>query len=158
MNRRLYRSTDDRILAGVAGGMAATYDIDPALIRVGWVLLTIATGGVFLVVYIVMAFVVPLGPVGAVSAQAAPGPGQTPTPSTQGPPTPPPWQRRRPNRDRRSDATGAVVIGLLLILAGGYFLVRQFLPQLNLGLLWPVAVIALGGLLIFGAFLGRRDS
>jgi len=47
MNRRLYRSPDDRILAGVAGEMAETYDFDPALVRVGWALLILVTGGAF---------------------------------------------------------------------------------------------------------------
>ncbi|HUG47428.1 MAG TPA: PspC domain-containing protein [Candidatus Limnocylindria bacterium] len=50
MNRRLYRSPDDRVLAGVAGGMAETYDFDPALVRMGWALLILFTGGVFLIV------------------------------------------------------------------------------------------------------------
>src|SRR6187551_4122818 len=62
MNTRLYRSPDDRVLAGVAGGMAQAYDLDPALVRIGWALLIVATGGLFLLVYIVMAIVVPLRP------------------------------------------------------------------------------------------------
>ena len=64
MNSRLYRSPDDRVLAGVAGGMAETYGLDPALVRVGWALLILFTGGVFLVLYVIMALVVPLRPTG----------------------------------------------------------------------------------------------
>jgi phage shock protein C len=56
---RLYRSRDDRMLAGVAGGLAELWDADPALIRIVWALLVIFTGGVALLVYIVMAIVVP---------------------------------------------------------------------------------------------------
>lgn len=58
---RLYKSRDDRLLFGVAGGLAEYFDIDPVLVRVGWVLLAIATGGIGLVVYIVMAIVTPDG-------------------------------------------------------------------------------------------------
>ena len=36
--RRLYRSADDRILAGVAGGLAAYFDVDPVIVRVIWFL------------------------------------------------------------------------------------------------------------------------
>ena len=58
---RLYKSRDDRFLFGVAGGLAEYFDIDPVLVRVGWVLLTIATGGIGLLVYIVLAIVTPNG-------------------------------------------------------------------------------------------------
>ena len=59
MNERLYRSQHDRMLAGVAGGLAEMWDADPSLIRIVWALLAILTGGLALIVYIVMAIVVP---------------------------------------------------------------------------------------------------
>jgi phage shock protein C len=62
MNDRLYRSRSDRMLAGVAGGLSEHFDLDPSIVRVGWALLALLTGGVFLVIYIVMAIVVPEDP------------------------------------------------------------------------------------------------
>lgn len=62
MSERLYRSRDDRMLAGVAGGLAEMWDADPSLVRILWALLVLLTGGVALVVYIVMAIVVPEDP------------------------------------------------------------------------------------------------
>jgi phage shock protein C len=59
VNDRLYRSRSDRMLAGVAGGLAEMWDADPSLVRIVWALLVIFTGGVALLVYIVMAVVVP---------------------------------------------------------------------------------------------------
>ena len=59
MNEHLYRSRDDRMLAGVAGGLAEIWDADPSLIRIVWALLIVLTGGIALLVYIVMAIVVP---------------------------------------------------------------------------------------------------
>lgn len=59
MNERLYRSRSDRMIAGVAGGLAEMWDADPSLIRIVWALLIVLTGGIALVVYIVMAIVVP---------------------------------------------------------------------------------------------------
>ena len=59
MNDRLYRSRSDRMLAGVAGGLAEMWDADPSLVRIIWAMLVILTGGIALVVYIVMAIIVP---------------------------------------------------------------------------------------------------
>ncbi|HVQ22654.1 MAG TPA: PspC domain-containing protein [Candidatus Saccharimonadia bacterium] len=59
MDDRLYRSRSDRMIAGVAGGLAEHYDLDPSLVRIGWALLILFTGGLFLLLYIVMVIVVP---------------------------------------------------------------------------------------------------
>src|SRR5437868_3622470 len=75
---RLYRSERDRMLGGVAGGLAEYFDLDPALVRVAWAVLIIGSGGLFLLLYIVMWFVVPEAPPGYVSrspwSSAAPQP------------------------------------------------------------------------------------
>lgn len=55
---RLYRVTDDAMIAGVCNGIAAYFNIDPTLVRLGFVLLTVF-GGSGLIVYIIMAIVVP---------------------------------------------------------------------------------------------------
>jgi phage shock protein C len=152
MNRRLYRSPDDRMLAGVAGGMAETYDMDPALVRVVWTLLIIFTGGVFLILYVVMALVVPLRPD---DEPLATGDGET-TMVGSAPAMPAAETRRARRRERREgDNTGPLILGALLIIVGGLFLARQYI-NIDIGQLWPVAIIALGVLLIFSAF-GRRE-
>jgi phage shock protein PspC (stress-responsive transcriptional regulator) len=71
---RLYRSRTDRVIAGVAGGLAAWLRIDPSIVRVGWVVLAVLSGGIFLLVYIVMMIVVPLAPEGWMPS-AGPPPG-----------------------------------------------------------------------------------
>ena len=53
-------SREDRFLFGVAGGFAEFFDVDPFLIRVGWVLLTIATAGVAALMYVVLASIIPI--------------------------------------------------------------------------------------------------
>lgn len=158
MNNRLYRSPDDRVLAGVAGGMAEAYDLDPALVRLGWALLIVFTGGVFLLIYIIMALVVPLRPVGWSAMSAGP----TPDPLNAGPefnpvstgPTPTPAWATQPVRHRR-EGGGALVIGLVLVLVGAYLLARQFFPLFDLGRFWPLILVLLGVVLIATAF-GRR--
>ena len=44
MNDRLYRSRTDRMLAGVAGGLAEMWDADPSLVRIVWALLRVDWG------------------------------------------------------------------------------------------------------------------
>lgn len=170
MNQRLYRSPDDRILAGVAGGMAETYDLDPALVRVGWALLILASGGIFLIPYIIMALAVPLRPSNVPPPWASPGTSATPpgtagsaasdTPSTA-PPTPAagpsdyaPWHYQRYQRRHRSETSGALLVGIILIGAGAFFLLREYVPSIDTNLLWPLLAIGLGVLFIVAA-LGR---
>ncbi len=62
--RRLYRSHADRQLTGLSGGIAAYLDADPTVIRVAWVLATLATFPVAPLAYAIMAALVPSEPVG----------------------------------------------------------------------------------------------
>ena len=61
MEKRLYRSRNTRILAGVCGGLAEYFNVDPTLVRVGAVLLSMA-GGPGLILYIILALVIPEAP------------------------------------------------------------------------------------------------
>ena len=84
MNGRLYRSNTDRVFAGLCGGLADHFDLEPGLVRLGWVVLDVFSGIVpLLLVYIVMAIVVPEEP--PVGAQA---PWASPTALPWGPGTP----------------------------------------------------------------------
>jgi phage shock protein C len=58
MEKRLYRSSKDRVLWGVCGGLGKYFNIDPVIVRVIFVL-TIFFGGLGIVAYIVMAIIVP---------------------------------------------------------------------------------------------------
>jgi phage shock protein PspC (stress-responsive transcriptional regulator) len=59
MNKRLTRSTNDRYIGGVSGGLGAYFDIDPTLVRVGWIVSTLITGGAAILGYVAMMAVVP---------------------------------------------------------------------------------------------------
>lgn len=163
MDDRLYRSRNDRMLAGVAGGLADMWDADPSLVRIIWALLVVFTGGLALVVYIVMAIVVPEEPIGR-----APAFGGDTTPSGSG------WMppgsaaaadpaamadqleaRRRARAERRAQRSGppgGLIAGLVLIAIGGFFLARQFLPQLDFDWFWPVILIVIGVLVLVSSF------
>jgi phage shock protein C len=203
VTERLYRHPTDRAIAGVAGGLAVWLDIDPSLVRIAWVLLGIFSGGIFVLVYIVMMIVVPLPPAGWVPRPRTGTPGQgwqpgtggwappggpppgwgataAPTPDWDTPPAAPPagfttaspgasdttggWTPQDPsggsptpsvNQPRAGNA--GIVAGVILIGLGVWFLVGQFV-DVNWELLWPVAIMILGGALIAGAVLRGRRS
>ena len=165
MAERLYRSRDDRMLAGVAAGLAETLDADPSLVRIAWAILAIFTGGIAVVVYIVMAIVVPEAQAGTpVATPAAAGwSGAAPT-GTPPPPSDVASDRdarraaRRARRGDRDTARGGLVIGLILIVVGGFFLIREFVPWFDWHLWWPIGLIGLGGLLLVVALLPGRSS
>ena len=233
MNDRLYRSRTDRVISGVAGGLADRLALDPSLVRVLWVVLAVASGGLFALVYLVMMIVVPEAPYDLPSrtpggydpwsTPAATGIRPSPAPTPAAAPdeaatdadndtarvtvpaspaapaasvapfaplaahdadsaetssgtspaaagTPTSWlgpDGRRVDRTttphtwveparRHDDRGGALVLGLILILIGGFFLVRQYAPEVDLGLAWPIAAVAIGALLVVLAFLPDR--
>jgi phage shock protein C len=102
---RLYRSPTDRVIAGVAGGLAVWLNIDPSLVRIAWVLLGIFSGGIFVLVYFVMMIVVPLPPPGWVpqprGSYGGPAAGGW-TPGSPGPGAMPGWD---PGAGTSPDAT-----------------------------------------------------
>ncbi|MBB6186843.1 MAG: PspC domain-containing protein [Rhodanobacter sp.] len=61
MEKRLYRSRNDRTLAGVCAGIAEYFGWDPTLVRVAWVLLTLL-GGSGILLYLIMWLVMPEAP------------------------------------------------------------------------------------------------
>jgi phage shock protein C len=61
--RRLYRSRSDRKLAGVCGGLAQFFNLDPTLIRVLFVVLAVL-GGSGILIYLAMWIMVPNQPQG----------------------------------------------------------------------------------------------
>jgi phage shock protein C len=169
MNERLYKSRTDVVVSGVAGGVADWLRMDPSLVRIVWVVLTPLTGGLALLVYIVMWIVVPVDPrdPSAAAPAAPPVPGSAPggeaptveappageattatTPAVPSPPPPLPAPRREPGN-------AGMIVGLGLIVLGGLFLAREFFPPFRWDYIWPVGLILLGALLIFG--VGRRS-
>ena len=148
MSERLYRSREDRMLAGVAGGLAEMWDVDPSLVRIVWALLVPFSGGIALLAYIVMAIIVPEGD--ALDAM---------------PTSAEPVDRREARRTARSARAAArrehgnsagMVIGALLVLIGGLFFVREWLPDFDTDFLWPLVLIGLGIVVLVLGF--RRDS
>ena len=61
MAAQLTRSTTDRVIAGVAGGIAQRFGLDPTLVRIAWVV-SIFFGGFGILLYVVLWIALPTGP------------------------------------------------------------------------------------------------
>lgn len=157
MEKKLYRSRDDRIIWGVCGGLAKYFDIDPTIVRIIFVLLVLANG-LGLLAYIIMAIVVPLeGSKSTVPKETvkenvaemketASELGQEIRATFAGGET-----KTKPEADRKIGQRRRNFFGITLIVLGVVFL----LGSLNLfawfhwSYLWPVLLVAAGLLAIF---------
>lgn len=157
MTGRLYRTRTDRVIAGVAGGVADYLNLDPSLVRIVWAVLAFVTGGLFFLIYIVMWIVVPEAPFGVRASFSDLPPGADVPAGDVSPPgegemnvTPP-----RGRGDRDSGNT-RLVVGLVLIGLGAYFLLRNYLPTIAWGQFWPVLLVIAGVALLVASM--RRSG
>ena len=127
--RRLYKSRRDRMIDGVCGGIAEYFEVDPTIVRILWVLLTLLGGSGF-ILYIVAMIIMPVNPehIGAAST-AGPAASRT---------------------DRRR------FWGLLLILVGALILFANFglfaafhWWHLSWDVIFPIVLVLLGFWLIY---------
>jgi phage shock protein C len=119
---RLRRSTEDRVIAGVCGGLGRYFNTDPVWFRLAFVVVTLA-GGAGILIYLVAWLVIPEAGTGESVAGRAEGLGP------QGP----------------------MVAGLALVGIGLMLLVNTLVPWFD-RVMWPLAVIAAGaGMLFLGS-------
>ncbi|MBL7138010.1 MAG: PspC domain-containing protein [Bacteroidales bacterium] len=139
--KRLYRSTTDRVIGGVAAGLGNYFKLDPLLVRLLFVIFTIFGGGA-VIIYIILWIVTPDAPGGSNQTQNS-----TQMESKENP--------NKPNQEARQK--GNLIGGLVLITLGAIFLADQFIPRLDFGDLWPVILIVIGVALLFNAY-GRKPK
>lgn len=152
MRERLYRSRDDRMLFGVAGGMAEWMDLDPAIVRLVWALLILA-GGVGLLLYIVAAIVIPEAPYTTAPAAAGGATGEGTTAADEQSR----WEARQARRAaRRGSGNPGLIFGAILVALGTWFLLDRYIPSLDLSWFMPGALIVVGLVLVVGA-MGRAN-
>lgn len=144
--KRLYRSRKNKVIAGVCGGIAEYFDVDPVLIRLIAVLF-LFTGGASLIAYIVGMIIMPKAP--------------EPEPATG---EPAPAAVTSPEHAGNTGHIGTLIIGIILILFGVNLLFRNipFLGQyywwfwgIGWPFFWPSILILLGVLVIIA---GARKS
>jgi phage shock protein C len=165
MERRLFRSQQNRIFMGVCGGLGEYFNVDPVIIRVITVLLILFTWIVpGIIAYLVMALVIPL-------QGAAPGKPEdvlhenvaeikdatvrigenirstfeakdTPSgPTGKGPGSTP------PGSPSRLSNSGLYIIGIIIVAIGVFFLLVNFISWFWVKL-WPLWLVAAGVVII----------
>ncbi len=96
--KRLYRPRRDQIIAGVCAGIANYLNIDPAIVRLIFVLLFMINPTAAIIVYVVAWIIIPEEPI----------------------------EGYKPQVEERREEQGLVILGLLLILAGSMIYSRIF--------------------------------
>jgi len=61
MEKKLYKSRENRMIDGVCGGIAEYFNIDPTIVRLGWVIFSLA-GGSGVLAYIIALIIIPENP------------------------------------------------------------------------------------------------
>jgi phage shock protein C len=152
MTNKLYRSQTDRMLGGVCGGLAKYLHVDLTIVRLFFVVLTLL-GGFGPLVYFIMWIIVPLEDHVYTDTHPERFDGEDIK------------ERASMVRDdfinavKQPNQNTARFIGIALVLAGGFFLLRQlhipWLGWLDTGVLWAALILLAGIALLIRAT--RKD-
>jgi len=176
--RRLYRNRYDTVIAGVAGGLARYFNIDPIIVRIIFVVLAF-TGGGGVLIYIVLWIAVPEDPdytyysfdhkkqsgnmendEPGKNADAASGEGTGPE---KGPDAGTGKEyyydkyKAYPDYEKKKN-DGNLIAGIVLIILGGLFLASRFIPRVHFHDLWPVLLIVGGILIMLNSFSKPKNN
>jgi len=138
-SKKLYRSRKDKMIAGVAGGLADYFDVDVVLFRLMFVLLVLFGGGGVLA-YVILWVVAPQEPLVTVFTKDGQSTNPDPEPETVVPET------EKQSVQAKSSNT-SLFAGIALIVIGLLFLANRMLPWFRFEEFWPLILIA-GGILI----------
>jgi phage shock protein C len=122
-SRILRRSRDDRVIAGVCGGLGKYLGVDPVIIRIAAILLVFA-GGAGIVLYVIGWIAIPEEP----------------------------WEGTAPTEAAPAERTSGVALGLIFVGLGAAFLANEIWPDfLSWRYVWPIALIVVGAMLLLRA-------
>lgn len=144
-SKNLHRNPEQRVIAGVCSGIAEYLSLDPVIVRLVFFLLAvIAGGGVF--IYIVLWIILPKNDVvfdyqkfqsNSTNASSETGYGAS---NPTGDPTGMPFVPEK--------KSGSLVMGVVLIVIGVALLLPSFFANIEFADLWPIALIAVGLVLL----------
>ncbi|QGT98841.1 putative stress-responsive transcriptional regulator [Candidatus Syntrophocurvum alkaliphilum] len=129
MQKKLYRSSSQKIFGGVCGGLAEYFEVDVTLVRLICVLIILAPAGLGLLFYLIAWIIVPISPYEDIANQTANNIDTS-------------------NVDTNNNATK--FMGIALILIGVLFLLNSFY-YISLAKLWPIIIVVLGIYIIVNA-------
>lgn len=119
--KKLTRSKHDKIVAGLCAGIGEYFNVDPTIIRITWIVLTILSTRIFILVYLICSIVIPSG--NEIIYQNGDNSH---------------WRDNTP-----------LFLGGVLVIIGGYSLIKIFFPFINnmiyrIQRFWPILLIVLG--------------
>lgn len=147
MEKKLYRSRRQQVIAGVCGGIGEYFGVDISLIRLGWALL-ILIGGTGLLLYIICAIVIPKEPASG---------SETVLRNADGTET----VIREQALDVEPSGSNPflLIAGLGLMAIGAWTLFTRVLPIDLIRELrafgWPIVLIVIGAAVLYSAFRKR---
>ncbi|MFA6184582.1 MAG: PspC domain-containing protein [Candidatus Shapirobacteria bacterium] len=127
--KKLFRSVDNNIIAGVCGGLAEYFQIDGSLVRIIFILLAIG-GGSGLLIYLILWLVIPK------ETEKEKEKSMTKEISAR--------------QDKKIKGKRINILGVVLILVGLTALWNQIFPKMiDWDMFWPITFVFVGILLIF---------
>jgi phage shock protein C len=153
MNKKLFRSRTEKMIAGVSGGLAKYFDIDVTLVRIIFIV-SLFMGGTGILAYIILWIAVPEEPY-QIQAQYSAATGSVNDPVSE---------KSNPSGDyskQSSEFTFDPVVnyaeiieerrkkrnfllGVILILLGVLFLIGNIVPRIDFADLFPVVLLLIG--------------
>lgn len=144
--RKLYRSEKNKWMAGVLGGLGEYLDVDATLLRIAYIVFTIASAGAGIIGYILAVIIIPKPPMGY----------QPPSPAdTEGGSTPMSETSSTQSTARSNNAP--MVVGIILVGLGVLFLFNNFI-DIRWHLFWPAILIVIGLVLLGKALMGEKKN
>ena len=145
--KRLFRSCKDRILGGVAGGVAEYFDFDPSVTRLVFALIMITTGFGFLV-YLVAWLVVPQDPSCMTKQSGADEIKDHAEKVAED-------IRKAAESTKMRQNDVAMWLGLIILVFGVLFLAQSILGSFVFRVFWPMWLIVIG-LILLASSIKRR--
>lgn len=171
--KKLERSRTDRMLGGVAGGLATYFDIDSSIVRFLFILGVIVWGTsiwVYVVLWIILPGTKHATPFFSTNPQQEPDMDhndvnfqdagtyqkeeyqQTPKSEPEDP-----YKAYQVKHKRRRE-NGNLIAGAVLISFGILFLLTEYIPRIHFSDLWPFVLIVAGGVLLRNYFINNKKQ
>jgi len=149
--KKMYRTVNDKVIAGVAGGLAEYFEVDVVIFRLLFVLLVFFGGGGVLA-YIIMWIVIPPKRIpfqydNHSSATQAKATGENANSNAENASAEPQQATPDAAAKKNTSSNTSLIAGIILIAMGVLFLINRMMPWVNIGNFWPVLLI-IGGFLV----------
>jgi phage shock protein C len=147
VNKRLYRSQKNKILGGVATGVADYFDVDPVLIRALFVIATFGWGA-SIIAYIVLWIIIPV----KLDFNDYNQKDSQPASDFEG------YAQQVSSSIERKKNNKRIIAAMILIFLGSIWMLDNFIPGIRFGHIAPMIFIAVGILILMKAPFFHRGQ